>query len=320
VNAQRFALPLLIAALAALTLTSLAVGRYPVSISEVFSIFRLNIFSGAAEEHLSGRQREVSFLLTQIRLPRVLAAILVGAALATSGAVYQAMFANPLVSPGVLGVLSGAGAGAALGIVVFQSWLATQTLAFSFACAAVALSVLFSLLFPRSGILVLLLGGMISGAFFGALSSLLKYITDPEDQLPALVYWLMGTFSTANNDTLLRTGPLITATVVLMCVQGKSLNVLSQGDEEAGADHAHEDGSPPLHHPGKELREHDDAQQRGQGVGQSLDAIRHRPVDAGKYLDQDFGAGGAVDPLVEAAQEAHQGDIEAGAIAAQAQP
>jgi iron complex transport system permease protein len=233
-RARRLAIPVLSAALIALTLVSLAAGRYPIGAGDAYGAIRLKLLSGAATQ-LSAKQNEVFLVLSQIRLPRVLAAILVGAALATSGAVYQAMFANPLVSPGVLGVLSGAGAGAALGIVVFQSWAATQTLAFTLACAAVALSVAFSLFFPRSGILILLLGGIISSAFFGALSSLLKYVADPEGQLPALVYWLMGTFSTADRDSLIRTGPLITGAVVLMCLQGKTLNVLSQGDEEAAS-------------------------------------------------------------------------------------
>jgi iron complex transport system permease protein len=210
-------------------LISLTSGRYPVSISELFE----TVFLWARNNPLSDRQDEIFFLLTNIRLPRVCAAVLVGAALSVSGTVYQAMFVNPLVSPSILGVLSGASFGAALGIVVFNSWFATQSLAFIFALVAVALAVLLSLIFRRSSMLVLILGGMISGAFFTSLTSLLKYVADPDNQLPELVYWLMGSFTHANFDNLTKVGLLALIGVIFISTQGKKINVLSLGEEEA---------------------------------------------------------------------------------------
>lgn len=217
--------------LIAVILFSLVSGRYPVTIPEIFNAVYVKISGG----ELSYKQEEILFLLTDVRLPRILAAMLVGAALSSSGAVYQGMFLNPLVSPGILGVLSGASFGAALGIVIFQSWAATQILAFSFAIIAVMLALILAGAFPRSGILVLVLGGMISSSFFTALSSLLKYIADPTNQLPELVYWLMGTFSRANMDMIFSIGPVIIIGVFVLSFYGKIINAMSMGDDEAKA-------------------------------------------------------------------------------------
>jgi len=136
-------------------------------------------------------------LLFEIRLPRILAAALIGASLAVSGAAYQAMFVNPLVSPSLLGVLAGASCGAALGMVAFRSWYAVQCTTFLGGVAAVGLAVGLARIYRASGTIMLILGGVISGALFSALLSLIKYLADPYNQLPAIVYWLMGNLSLA---------------------------------------------------------------------------------------------------------------------------
>ena len=210
-------------------LLSLTVGRYPMSLIEIFQTLKASL-SGA---EITDSQEEILFLLVEIRLPRILAAILVGSALAISGSVYQAMFVNPLVSPGILGTLAGASFGAALGIVVVQSWIATQVLSFVFACAAVGLAVLLASLFSRSTMLVLILGGMVSSAFFTSLSSIMKYIADPTNQLPALTYWLMGTFSNADNAIIIRIGIFMLIGIIYLSTRGKLMNAMSVGDEEA---------------------------------------------------------------------------------------
>ena len=220
---------LLFAALIAILLVSLTLGRYPMSLAEIFQAVKASL-TGA---EITDRQDEILFLLRDIRLPRILAAILVGSALAISGSVYQAMFVNPLVSPGVLGVLAGASFGAALGIVVMRSWIATQTLAFVFACVAVGMAILLASLFSRSSMLVLILGGMVSSAFFTALSSIMKYLADPTSQLPELTYWLMGTFANANNSIIIKVGILMLAGIIFLSTKGKLMNVMSLGDEEA---------------------------------------------------------------------------------------
>jgi iron complex transport system permease protein len=226
---KKSAFPILTALLFLVILVSLTSGRYPVAIQELFETF----YQWGRGFPLTDRQDEILFLLAEIRLPRICAAILVGAALSVSGTTYQAMFVNPLVSPSILGVLSGASFGAALGIVIFNSWFLTQLLAFAFACAAVALAVVLSLFFRRSSILVLILGGMVVGAFFTSLTSLLKYAADPDNQLPELVYWLMGSFTHANKDNLLQVGAISVLGILFLCLQGKIVNILSLGDEEA---------------------------------------------------------------------------------------
>ena len=178
-------------------------------------------------------EQAVVSMMVNVRLPRIMAALIIGAALATSGTVYQAMFLNPLVSPGILGVLAGASFGAALGIVVFSSWLATQVLAFIFAALAVCMSLFFAAFMRKSSLLVLILGGMISTSFFTSMTALVKFVADQERQLPELTYWLMGTFSRIDGLTLVTLGIPMLAGIIFLCMHGKIINALSMGDEEA---------------------------------------------------------------------------------------
>jgi len=226
---KKYPLILLFVLLIIILLASFTFGRYPMSLFEIFQALKASL-TGAK---ITDRQDEILFLLRDIRLPRILAAILVGSALAISGSVYQAMFVNPLVSPGMLGVLAGASFGAGLGIVVIQSWVATQVLAFVFACVAVGMALLLASLFSRSSILVLILGGVISTAFFTALTSMMKYVADPTNQLPVLTYWLMGTFVNTNNSIIIKVGILMLIGIIFLCTRGKLLNAMSLGDEEA---------------------------------------------------------------------------------------
>jgi len=174
-------------------------------------------------------------LLFEIRLPRILAAALIGASLAVSGAAYQAMFVNPLVSPGLLGVLAGASCGAALGMVAFRSWYAVQCITFLGGVAAVGVAVGLARIYRTGGTIMLVLGGVISGALFSALLSLVKYLADPYNQLPAIVYWLMGNLSLADRTTVLQASLPVGAGLALLLLSARHLNVLSMGDEEAAA-------------------------------------------------------------------------------------
>jgi iron complex transport system permease protein len=162
-----------------------------------------------------------------------LAAILVGASLSLSGAAFQSVFRNPLVSPGILGVLAGASTGAAVGIVVFSSWLMTQILSLLGGVAGVCLSLILSRLYPKSPMLALLVGGLVSSSFFTALASLFKYMADTENQLPELVYWLMGTLSRASGTQLAWVSPFMIFGILYLAVSGRIVNALSLGDEEA---------------------------------------------------------------------------------------
>ncbi len=173
-------------------------------------------------------------LLLEIRLPRILACVLIGASLAISGAAYQAMFVNPLVSPSILGVLSGAGFGAAVGMLFRLNEYLIQLSTFSFGFLAVAVALGVSALYSRSGsVIVLVLGGVISGSLFTSLLSVLKYAADPNDALPAITYFLMGSLGFASKSFIQISILPMCAGVLLLALSGKYLNALSLGEEEA---------------------------------------------------------------------------------------
>ena len=172
-------------------------------------------------------------VLFNIRLPRILGAALVGAALAVAGAAFQGLFKNPLVSPDILGVSSGAGFGAALAILLIGNALAIQASAFAFGIVAVAATCLIGKIYKGSGTLVLVLAGIITGAFFSALLSLVKYMADPYDTLPAIIFWLMGSLGSVSMDDLIFVSPAIIAGIVVIFLLRWRINVMSLGEEEA---------------------------------------------------------------------------------------
>lgn len=225
----RLAAPLL--ALAA-ALLALSMGRYPLPAWDV-----LRFFAAAAGlvDMDAERYALLRNLIVEIRLPRVLAAVLVGAALAVSGASYQALFRNPLVSPGLLGVLAGASAGAALGIILGGGWLLVQLCAFAAGLMAVGIGVGIAHLFGGGSLVMLILGGILSGALFTSLLSVVKYLADPYNQLPAIVYWLMGSLGQINLDDMRWAAVPMSAGIVSLCLLGRALDVLAMGDDEARA-------------------------------------------------------------------------------------
>ena len=171
-----------------------------------------------------------------IRLPRAILGAMVGASLAVSGAAFQGMFRNPLVSSGILGVSSGAGFGASLAIIMFQGQFVYIYL-FAFGCAllAVALSYLIGNTYKTSPTIMLVLGGVVVSAIFSSLISLLKYIADPYEQLPSIVFWLMGSLASARFfDILVSSIPMSIGVIGLLAMRWR-LNVLSMGDKEAQA-------------------------------------------------------------------------------------
>lgn len=205
-------------------LLALSLGKYPLTFENW-----MGIISGDADA-------VVYSVVFDLRLPRIVAAILVGAALAVSGAAFQSMFVNPLVSPSLLGVLAGASFGSALGILLSLSWFGIQLLTFAFGCVAVLFAMGVTLLYRSgSGILILVLGGIISTSLFTSLLSIVKYTADPYDQLPSIVYWLMGSFAMVEQSTLLGVAAPMLIGIAMLMALSKYLNVLSMGDEEARA-------------------------------------------------------------------------------------
>ncbi len=211
----------------AAALGALLLGPFPASPAEVFQTLGSALGLGRA----SSPALEAAIL--QVRLPRVLLAMLVGGALATSGAAYQSVFRNPLVSPHVLGVASGASFGAALAILLSAPPLGVQAAALGGGLLAVGLVLLVLRTFREASVLHMVLLGLVASSFFSALVSLLTYMATPDLKMPAIVFWLMGSLSSATPSTLAWAAPPILVGLAGVLVSRWALNVLSLGDEEA---------------------------------------------------------------------------------------
>ena len=206
---------------------SFLLGRYPISPIDVVSTILSPLFP----------QFEVSSTVTtivfEIRLPRIIAALVVGASLAMAGAAFQSIFKNPLVSSDLLGVSNGAGFGAALAILISGANVVTQLFAFIFGLLSVTITYLISRAYKAGGILVLVLSGVAISAFFNALISAIKFIADPDDKLPEIVYWLMGSLASVTMDKLIMISiPIVIGFVILFVLRWR-MNLLAMGDEEA---------------------------------------------------------------------------------------
>ena len=212
---------------------SLTLGKYQVSSHDMIAFAGYKLFgSGSLDMQKAAL---LDNLLLDIRLPRILAALLVGASLSISGASYQAMFINPLVSPKMLGVLAGASFGAVTGMLLTQSWFTIQISAVAFGFIAVGIAVWLAKLYQIDSLIMLVISGIISEALFTALVSIVKYEADPYNQLPAIVYWLMGSLSMVDRrEIFIVSIPMLTG-IVALTLYGRHLNVLSMGDEEASA-------------------------------------------------------------------------------------
>jgi iron complex transport system permease protein len=230
----RSAAPGLLIALAVLIaglLLAFTVGRYPVGLGEFFDVI---------VARLTGRTPDVPAavdnVIWQVRGPRVLAAALVGAALAVAGTAFQGLFRNPLVSPDILGASSGAALGAVLGIFFSLGVFAIQALAFVGGLVAVAAVYLIgSAVRARDPILVLVLTGVVIGSLLGAGVGLVKYLADPYNQLPAMTFWLLGSLAaTGVADLVPLFGPVALGTLVLVALRWR-MNAMSLSDEEARA-------------------------------------------------------------------------------------
>jgi iron complex transport system permease protein len=178
----------------------------------------------------------VETVVFRIRGPRVLAALAIGAALAAAGAAYQGLFRNPLVSPDILGVSAGSALGAVIGIYLSMTVLAIQILAFVVGLAAVAAVYLVSASLRRHDpLLTLILAGVLIGTLLGSCVSLVKYLADPYNQLPAITFWLLGSLSGLTVWDLLATLPAVAAGLVPLYLLRWRMNVMTLPDEEARA-------------------------------------------------------------------------------------
>jgi iron complex transport system permease protein len=204
------------------SLVALSVGRFELSFEELWAVF--------TGEPLKGIHQTIVY---DIRLPRIIAAFFIGASLAVAGTAFQSLFRNPLVGPNILGVAAGSGFGAALMIVLFESLIWVQFGAFGFGLLAVTMTYFIGSRSNKQSILVLVLSGIIVGAIFSALISLIKYGADPEDKLPTIVYWLMGSLSGTNWYDLWFLVPISIIGIGILYLLRWKINILSTGEEQA---------------------------------------------------------------------------------------
>ncbi|HET8600812.1 MAG TPA: iron ABC transporter permease [Segeticoccus sp.] len=210
-------------------LAALTVGRYAVPLPHVVRIL-LGQVTGAPVTDQTGHD-----VVVLVRLPRILLAALVGGGLSVGGVALQAIFRNPLVSPQIIGVSSGASFGGALALFL---GLGTGFLVGgAFVFGLLALGIVFLVTVGRAGapMLMIVLGGVVTGSFFSALVSMLTYLANPYDTLPAIVFWLLGSVASATfGKVLVCVVPVGIGLVVLLVLRWR-INVLSLGDDDARA-------------------------------------------------------------------------------------
>jgi len=213
--------------LAGLCLLASALGRYSMNPVDTLRVL-YEWVTGAAPVDSA-----MHTILFEIRIPRILAAVLVGAALSLSGAVYQGVFRNPLVSPDILGVSSGASVGAAIAILLGAGMALIQISAFVVGMAAVGISVTITRFIKNQSNLALVLAGIITSGFMTSLNGVLKYIANPETQLQEIVFWQMGSLAAVNPRQVISVSPLLLICGALMLALSWRINILSFGEDEA---------------------------------------------------------------------------------------
>ena len=218
----KFMLMLLILATIATIAISLCIGRFGLSIDEV-----LKALSGGEVA------QNVHNVVMDVRLPRIIAAVLVGAALGISGTAYQGVFKNQLVSPDLLGVSAGACVGAAIAILLDLNILLIQLFAFVFGLAAVCITLLITRALRSSATVMLVLAGIIVSGLMGALIGFLKFMADPETKLADIVYWQLGSLAKVDPSVLAMIAPVMGVCIAILVLMSYRINVLSMGDATA---------------------------------------------------------------------------------------
>jgi iron complex transport system permease protein len=202
-------------------------GRYSISVREIAACLFPGAFPGV---EITTNMRNIVF---NIRIPRILLALFAGAGLSVSGAAFQGLFANPLATPDTLGVAAGASFGAVLGILLGVPSIGIQLMALLWGGIAVVIVFSVSRIKGASSLVMLILAGMVVGALFSALVSLVKYVADPQDVLPSITYWLLGTMSGVNMTRLLLGSPLMVLGTLVIVLLRWRINALSLQEDEA---------------------------------------------------------------------------------------
>lgn len=209
-------------------LICICLGRMRVPIRDVLAALTA-LFTG------EGSDLQNYSIVINLRLPRILMAIIVGAGLTCAGDTFQSLFSNPLATPDILGVTSGTCVGAILAIILSCGILQTQLIALAFGLASVFFTLKIAGKNENRSMVYLVLAGVIASSLFNAIGSLLKYTADPQDKLPEITYWLMGSFTSATYKKLLIGSPLILIGIVIIYLFRWRLNILSLSEDEAKA-------------------------------------------------------------------------------------
>ncbi len=204
----------------------LGIGRYELSFTETLQL----LFTYLQGEEIDPTAYSVIF---KVRMPRLLLAFLTGAGLAAAGTSFQALFGNPLATPDTLGVATGASFGAVLGLLIGDHMITVQLMALVFGLISLLLTSLISRMNGKGSMIMVVLSGMVVSSVFQALVSLVKYVADPEEDLPAITYWLMGSMSRATGKSLMIGAPLILVGIGILFALRWRLNILSLQEDEA---------------------------------------------------------------------------------------
>ena len=219
---------ILLFALIGVVLLSLCTGRYYIHIKEVLNIF----ISKYTPLDLAYDQKAEPVIYT-LRLPRIIAAVLVGGALSLSGACYQGVFQNPLVAPDMLGVSAGACIGASLGILFGLNSFAIQGCAFIGGLAAVLLTTTVPKVIKNRSIMMLVISGIIVSGLMNSIMGIIKYLADPETQLAEITYWQLGSLAQVTMKDIKIILPVVVIASLILLVIRWRINILSLGESEA---------------------------------------------------------------------------------------
>lgn len=207
-------------------LICLGIVRYSMSVSETVT----TLFSRFTNAKVDNTAYTVIF---NVRLPRIILAAVVGAGLSCAGAAFQGLFSNPLATPDTLGVASGASFGAVLAMLIGGNMIGIQGMALIFGLISCLITFLIGRSSRRGSIVMIVLAGLVVSSVFEALVSLMKYVADPQDELPVITYWLMGSMSRANYKNLVMGIPFIVIGIIIIFALRWRLNILSFNEDEA---------------------------------------------------------------------------------------
>ena len=218
----------LLVVLVTVYLFSFLIGSVDISVGEVVDILRSKVMP--VEPYWD---KVTDRIMTGVRFPQITLSVLIGGALSVSGASYQTVFKNPMVSSDILGVSAGAGFGAALAMLNGCTWWEIQLAAFVCGAAAVATTYIIGQVFGRSNLTVLVLAGVVVSSFFQALLSIVKTLADTDSVLPSITFWLMGSLNKGDNNDLLMMLPAAVVSMALLFAFRHKIDALAAGQDEA---------------------------------------------------------------------------------------